>query len=368
MKAFIGSMGDIASNLNAEQMKGLEVVSIIFQAIVSVVQQLAEAFADENFLKAITGGGSISPGVVGAAFNGLVNGIISPMQEHMPNIINGLKDVSAGMRASDVENLSAVVDVFGSVIATTSSLSEMIQGMSASSGGTTGGLKAHLAQMGEVLSVLFGSESPMGSAIENLGRISLPRGASRKVEVVAKVLEAMQSIADLASGTTLATLVTQAPLLNSAFSALFTEDAPWITALQHIRGLPRNLSADTESLRDALENISRTEFGPSITKLQALPGQIGDQFTENVTNSFTALVTTVRNTGSALRRLGRTNINLQADMDRVNNSLQLQGGQRLSFSQHPVQFNVSLRVVMDTEDFAKAFIEHPRVKVQVTEP
>jgi hypothetical protein len=368
MKAFIGSMGDIASNLNAEQIKGLEVVSSIFQAIVSVVQQLAEAFADENFLKAITGGGSISPGVVGAAFNGLVNGIISPMQEHMPNIINGLKDVSAGMRASDVENLSAVVDVFGSVIATTSSLSEMIQGMSASSGGTTGGLKAHLAQMGEVLSVLFGSESPMGSAIENLGRISLPRGASRKVEVVAKVLEAMQSIADLASGTTLATLVTQAPLLNSAFSALFTEDAPWITALQHIRGLPRNLSADTESLRDALENISRTEFGPSITKLQALPGQIGDQFTENVTNSFTALVTTVRNTGSALRRLGRTNINLQADMDRVNNSLQLQGGQRLSFSQHPVQFNVSLRVVMDTEDFAKAFIEHPRVKVQVTEP
>lgn len=375
---FIGQMVTIGTGINPGQIESVKTVAEIFESVTGLVSSFAEQFSSEDFLKAITSGSGRNSGRVARAFSGIIRGIITPISTQMPILIENLKNLTEGLSKSQIENMASVVGVFSTIIETVGRLAEVVGtiGDTGESGFSAAAVRARLGSMGEVLSVLFseGGNSII-TAIQALGRVSLPRSTKANAETVTKALEAVGNISEILSSGALARLQNGTvgsrgiDAIHSAMRHLFDPTYKgagvqhYLTTLENFASvrLPRVISTNAETLKTAFNAIGEIDF----EAVQGAIAHIDDNFSERLQTGIAALIESINETGNALKGLGRSPINLQTELQRVNNALNLRGSSRLEIRQQPVTLNINFTVTMDSKELESALVGRPNSRIRV---
>lgn len=375
---FVGEMVRIGAGISPEQIESVKTVAEIFESVTGLVSSFAEQFSSEEFLKAITKGSGRSSGTVARAFAAIIRGVITPISTQMPILIENLKNLTEGMSKSQIENIASIVGVFSTVIETVSSLAGIIGtlGESGEAGFSAAAVRTRLESMGEMLNVLFAeSGSSIITALQALGRITLPRSTKANAETITKALEAVGSVSEVLSSGVLARLQNGTvgrrgiDALHSAMQHLFDPTYKgagvqhYLTTLENFGGvrLPRGITTNAETLKNAFNAIGEIDF----EAVQGAVARIDDNFSERLRTGVTALIDSINETGNALKGLGRNPINLQTELQRVNNALNLRGSSRLEIRQQPVTLNINFTVNVDSEELEAALVERPNTRFMI---
>jgi hypothetical protein len=139
----------------------------------------------------------------------------------------------------------------------------------------------------------------------------------------------------------------------------------YLTTLQEFakQDVPRGLTTKLGAIRDVFSTIAEFNVTGALTAVAATE----DNFTQRIANGVSALITSINETKNALSGLGRSPLELQAELQRVNNSLNLKGGDRLTIAQQPVTLNVVFNVTMDTKEVETALLSLPNRRISISE-
>ena len=371
VQGFISGMADIASNLNENQIKGLETVSGIFETLVSVIRSIADSFSSEEFMSTLMSGPGVSPTAIRAMFNNLTSGIIEPIQQFLPVVIGTLMEATRGMSKSQIARVSSVVEVMSGLFNVIPNLIGAVNSLGEGGTDIASGRQlfdARLQGIRDLLDGLFrGERGTVIDSIRALGEARISPRAKRNAEVLAEVMTAAGRLGELVTSGVIRRLSgggDQIKAVHAFFGHLFNPNwggsraGHWVNHIQEFGRvrLSTNVSRNIEQINSFVSGVSSIDFG-MLARQATAAEQIDENVTERLQTGINALIDNTNNVGRRLRGASRRAFNIPAELQTFANNLGLRSTGRLEIAHQPIQFNVNWNITVDSAEFEKALVE-----------
>jgi len=317
--------------------------------------------------------------------------IFSRMAGVIRFILDGMRDVSPA-EARRVEQFTPMIQSAFTAIAGISTLLGNV-GLGAAVQGDPERTKQNIDQMIRMANtVTYGVgnniKGIITSIVENFsgldrGQISNVKSGMEAVKSVLESISQFTGIADslkgLGGGAAAGQeILTGRDALSTAFGAIVT----LISGVGDKMGLEgfidgilpglNNIGTKIEPLSDALPDFieaMRLTKGAITAVDRVYSGevfqnvsQIDEAVLTKTKDAVTSMVTNINEIGQALR--GVRGFNINSELQAVNNRLNLGSSGRLQIAHQPVQFNVSWRITLDSEELEKALVERQGSTIQ----
>jgi hypothetical protein len=364
MIVMISLIVSLASGLSESDMKGVEVIATVLQAIASLASALFSPLEAVSKMSSGMFGPSVSE-AMGAVVGGITQ-LMLAIYIFLPALITKIIEIAndiPGDPAALKPRMEVIAIALGAVGSFAKAIGDVAKLMPEEGGGFFGGgasMAERLADMSKIISgVVESVKKHMPPLIKELLKIDIPGDpatAKAKIEIIGSAMTAISQFADVISklagmtvpdGASMGSLIRN--IVTGVKSALTGDDGlqGLFTALGGVT-LDEAALAPLDAANTALEKL--TSFGANIIKMQEKMAEVPGG---GLATAVTTMVTEAKLAIEAMNTLGE--LDATVALDNFVSAIGTGQGE-FTISNEPINITINMNVTMDANEVGKVLV------------